>query len=71
VTASPPERRGKTRVRDRLSKGFSQFVTSVAAPVASGWSVCRVGFTPTGKAPPYHGAHPWRTPVEADEMFGT
>ena len=25
-------------------------------PVASGWSGCRVGFAPTGKAPPYHGA---------------
>src|SRR5713226_4481800 len=36
-------------IRDTHSEGFSQFVTSVAAPVASGWSVCRVGFTPTGK----------------------
>src|SRR6195256_4527449 len=36
-------------IRDTLSEGFSQFVTSVATPVASGWSVCRVGFTPTGK----------------------
>ena len=35
--------------RDTHSEGFSQFVTPVAAPVASGWSVCRVGFTPTGK----------------------
>src|SRR5260221_1879938 len=30
-------------IRDTHSEGFSQFVTSVAAPVASGWSVCRVG----------------------------
>src|ERR1700684_1809036 len=36
-------------IRDTHSEGFSQFVTSVAAPVASGWSVCRVGLTPTGK----------------------
>src|SRR3981081_1741744 len=36
-------------IRDTHSEGFSQFVTSVAAPVASGWSVCRVGFAPTGK----------------------
>src|SRR5712671_5580363 len=36
-------------IRDTLSEGFSQFVTSVAAPVASGWSVCRVGLAPTGK----------------------
>ncbi|MGI9449535.1 MAG: hypothetical protein ACR2QH_02615, partial [Geminicoccaceae bacterium] len=41
-----------------LTEGFSHFVTSMTAPVASGWSVHRVGFTPTGKAPPYHGAHP-------------
>jgi hypothetical protein len=40
----------------RFTEGFSQFVTSLTAPVASGWSGCRVGLTPTGKAPPYHGA---------------
>jgi hypothetical protein len=33
----------------RLSEGFSHFVSSIAAPVASGWSNCRVGLTPTGK----------------------
>ncbi len=32
-------------------------------PVASGWSGCRVGLAPTGKAPPYHGAHPKRPPL--------
>src|SRR5262245_33106688 len=36
-------------IRDTLSEGFSYFVTSIAAPVASGWSVRRVGLTPTGK----------------------
>jgi hypothetical protein len=36
-------------IRDALSEGFSYFVTSIAAPVASGWSVCRVGLAPTGK----------------------
>ena len=36
-------------IRDTLSEGFSYFVTSIAAPVASGWSVRRVGFAPTGK----------------------
>ena len=36
-------------IRDTLSEGFSQFVTSMAAPVASGWSVCRVGLAPTEK----------------------
>ena len=36
-------------IRDTLSEGFSHFVTSMAAPVASGWSGRRVGFAPTGK----------------------
>src|SRR5713226_5147403 len=36
-------------IRDTLSEGFSYFVTSIAAPAASGWSGCRVGLTPTGK----------------------
>src|SRR6266581_6576058 len=36
-------------IRGTLSEGFSHFVTSIAAPVASGWSGCRVGLTPTGK----------------------
>src|SRR6267143_3308058 len=35
--------------RDTHSEGFSQFVTSLAAPVASGWSGRRVGLAPTGK----------------------
>src|SRR5436309_15999785 len=35
--------------RDTHSEGFSHFVTSMTAPVASGWSGCRVGLTPTGK----------------------
>jgi len=48
----------------RLPEGFSHFVTSMTAPVASGWSGCRVGLAPTGKAPPFHGAHPLLT-VEA------
>src|SRR5271157_1250530 len=41
--------RAVTVYRDTHSEGFSQFVTSVAAPVASGWSGRRVGFAPTGK----------------------
>src|SRR6476659_548667 len=36
-------------IRDAHSEGFSYFVTSIAAPVASGWSGCRVGLAPTGK----------------------
>ena len=41
--------RAVTVYRDTLSEGFSHFVTSMTAPVASGWSGCRVGFAPTGK----------------------
>jgi hypothetical protein len=41
--------RAVTVFRDTLPEGFSHFVTSIAAPVASGWSGCRVGLTPTGK----------------------
>jgi hypothetical protein len=33
----------------RYTEGFSHFVTSMTAPVASGWSVRRVGPSPTGK----------------------
>src|SRR5215475_9520536 len=36
-------------IRDTHPEGFSYFVTSIAAPVASGWSVRRVGLAPTGK----------------------
>src|SRR6516164_8932311 len=36
-------------MRDTLIEGFSHFVTSMTAPIASGWSVCRVGLAPTGK----------------------
>ncbi len=45
----------------RYTEGFSHFVTSMTAPVASGRSDGRVGLAPTGKAPPYHGAHPKET----------
>src|SRR5208337_3670143 len=46
---------------DSYTEGFSHFVTSMTAPVTSGWSVRRVGLAPTGKAPPSHGAHVLRT----------
>jgi hypothetical protein len=36
-------------IRDTLIEGFSHFVTSMTAPIASGWSGCRVGLSPTGK----------------------
>src|SRR5467141_2415366 len=39
----------RSPIRDPLSEGFSHFVTSMTAPVASGWSARRVGLAPTGK----------------------
>ena len=39
----------RSPIRDPLSEGFSHFVTSMTAPVASGWSGCRVGLAPTEK----------------------
>ena len=36
-------------IRDTLIEGFSHFVTSMTAPIASGRSGCRVGLAPTGK----------------------
>ena len=51
----------RSPIRDPLTEGFRHFVTSMPAPVASGWSGCRVGLAPTGKAPPCHGAPPKRT----------
>jgi hypothetical protein len=41
--------RAVTVYRDTLTRGFSHFVSSMTAPVASGCSGCRVGLTPTGK----------------------
>ena len=39
-----------TPIRDmHFPEGFNRFVTSTVAPVASGWSTCRVGLAPTGK----------------------
>jgi hypothetical protein len=41
--------RAVTVIRDPLPEGFRHFVASMPAPVASGWSGCRVGLAPTGK----------------------
>src|SRR6476660_8374061 len=38
-----------TSDRHRLIEDFSHFVTSMTAPIASGWTDCRVGLAPTGK----------------------
>jgi hypothetical protein len=39
----------RSPIRDTLIEGFSHFVTSMTAPIASRWSDCRVGLAPTGK----------------------
>jgi len=41
--------RDVTKVVTLYTKGFDYFVTSIAAPVASGWSTRRVGLSPTGR----------------------
>src|SRR5229473_1671154 len=43
---------------DTLIEGFSHFVTSMTAPIASGWSGLPGGACTHWKAPPLHGAHP-------------
>ena len=40
-------------IRDTHPEGFSYFVTSIAAPVASGWSVRPGGTFTHWKAPPF------------------
>src|SRR5271169_402335 len=42
-------------IRDTLTEGFSHFVTSMTAPVASGWSDLPGGIYTHWKAPPFHG----------------
>jgi hypothetical protein len=44
----PPHSRGHLYVTS-YTEGFSHLVTSMTAPVASGWSGCRVGPAPIGK----------------------
>ena len=48
-------------IRDTLIEGFSHFVTSMTAPIASGWSGLPGGTYTHWKAPPFHGAHSSRT----------
>src|SRR5580658_8431226 len=52
--------RAVTVYRDTLTRGFSHFVTSMTAPVASGWSVAGWDLHPLESA-----AFPRRTPVAA------
>jgi hypothetical protein len=50
--------RARSPIRDPLSEGFRHFVSSMPAPVASGWSESPVGACTHWKAPPCHGAPP-------------
>ena len=52
--------RAVTVYRDTLTEGFSHFVASMTAPVASGWSGCRWDLHPLESA-----AFPRRTPKPA------
>jgi hypothetical protein len=51
-----------------LSEGFRHFVTSMPAPVASGWSGCLAALAPAGEAPPFHGARGKRPFGDAGPM---
>jgi hypothetical protein len=48
-------------IRDTLIEGFSHFVTSMTAPIASGWSESPGGPRTHWRAPPCHRAPPQRT----------
>ena len=48
----------RSPIRDPLIEGFSHFVTSMTAPIASGGSESPGGPCTHWKAPPCHGAHP-------------
>ena len=50
--------RAVTVIRDPLTEGFRHFVSSMPAPVASGWSESPGGVCTHWKAPPCHGAPP-------------
>src|SRR3984893_12058288 len=64
----------RSPIRDPLPEGFRHFVTSMPAPVASGWSGCRVGLAPTGKRRLVTAhtlkSHSWPTPVYGRAVQG-
>ena len=61
----------RSPLRDPLSEGFRHFVTSMPAPVASGWSESPGGPRTHWKAPPCHGAPPFQPlPNAAAEVSG-
>ena len=55
----------RSPIRDPLIEGFSHFVTSMTAPIASGGSESPGGTCTHWKAPPCHGAPPMQTFLDA------
>src|SRR5256885_13030107 len=58
-------------IRDTLIEGFSHFVTSMTAPIASGGSESPGGTCTHWKAPPCHGAPPKPTSGKSAHRGGT
>src|SRR6516225_8047973 len=56
-------------IRDTLIEGFSHLVTSMTAPIASGWSESPGGACTHWKAPPCHGAPPMQPLDEPEGRF--
>ena len=64
LACHPPKGPSPARSIALYTEGFSHFVTSMTAPIATGRSERgRAGFAPAGKAPTLHGAR--RTPGHA------
>src|ERR1700726_1896869 len=61
----------RSPIRDPLSEGFRHFVSSMPAPVASGWSESPGGACTRWKAPPCHGAHPKGSFAPGDPKNGS
>ena len=60
----------RSPIRDPLSEGFRHFVSSMPAPVASGWSESPGGPRTHWKAPPCHGAPPFQSFVINASQLG-
>src|SRR4029077_20242723 len=61
----------RSPIRDPLIEGFSHFVTSMTAPIASGWSESPGGPCTHWKAPPFHGARRQQSFVEQHQSAGS
>jgi hypothetical protein len=58
---SLPDKKHSPHTSIGIPEGFNHFVSSIVAPVASGWSGLPGGILTHWKAPPYHGARQYRT----------